>query len=198
MASELSKFIGERFLAGRALLRPAAPVLATACVTRELFDPPARHGAASAAAAAATAAKRTRLRLPVPPTHVPPPTRSPSLPCLRTEDELRKQGIQDDEEQRLLSNLRIAVSVSAAASLRFRTRSLCPVAWSRRAHCTLTKPPPFVRHPLLQPLSVQSPGGGAAAPATRGWSTGKKVGAAVALPAQLLSACIEGALWRKL
>ncbi|PRW45149.1 hypothetical protein C2E21_6203 [Chlorella sorokiniana] len=54
------------------------------------------------------------------------------------EDELRKQGIQDDEEQRLLSNLRIA------------------------------------------PLSVQSPAGGAA-PATRGWSTGKKVALVVTL-----------------
>ncbi|KAI7835630.1 hypothetical protein COHA_010486 [Chlorella ohadii] len=55
------------------------------------------------------------------------------------EDELRKQGIQDDEEQRLLSNLRIA------------------------------------------PLSVQSSGGGAAAPATRGWTTGKKVALVVTL-----------------
>lgn len=55
------------------------------------------------------------------------------------EDELRKQGIQDDEEQRLLSNLRIT------------------------------------------PLSVQSPGGGSAAPATRTWSTGKKVALVVTL-----------------
>ena len=36
------------------------------------------------------------------------------------EDELKSQGIQDDEEQRLLSNLRVKVSAASPARLRQR------------------------------------------------------------------------------
>jgi len=112
----------------------------------------------------------------VPPTHVPP-TRSPFLACLRAEDELRKQGIQDDEEQRLLSNLRIAVSVSAAASLRIRTCSLCPAP--------LTKPPPPCPPPAAAAAVcavVWRGRGGARHPRLDHWQEGRCSGC-IAIPA---------------
>lgn len=69
---------------------------------------------AAAAAAGAAACERTPASARLQPTTAP--SRSPALPCPCAEDELRKQGIQDDEEQRLLSNLRIAVRSGSKGS----------------------------------------------------------------------------------
>lgn len=114
----------------------------------------------------------------------PWPNRWPSVPSLGAEDELRKQGIQDDEEQRLLSNLRITVGVRWRSALRV-SLGLPSGAAPHRPQVLFSAVSPRLQAclpPLLQPLSVQSPGGGSAAPATRTWSTGKKVGRGPAWP----------------
>jgi hypothetical protein len=47
---------------------------------------------------------------------------APASHCPALQDELRKQGINDDEEQRLLSNLRVKVRGGAALWLQYLAR----------------------------------------------------------------------------
>jgi hypothetical protein len=92
------------------------------------------------------------------------------------QDELRKQGINDDEEQRLLSNLRVKVRRSGPGA-----RRLSPAAAWRNGrtavdarNCVDSYVNNLVRISFgcaLQPLSVQ-----ATTPATQsGWSKKQKI-----------------------
>ena len=92
---------------------------------------------------------------------LPPPPPNP------TQSELRKAGIKDDEEQRLLSNLRVKVRCAlACVHCRPLTAAVCAgCRWYRPP----TAPPPTLR---TQPLSVQAT---ASASGIAGWSTRKKI-----------------------